>query len=167
VVTGAPLRRGDAAFGVVCAVLLAAGLMALLVLNTTLAQGSFTVQKLQSTSDQLADAQAALNQSLDASKSPANLATRAIGMGMGPAQSAAFLRLSDGKVIGVAKPATAGPGFTVVGTTAAPVPATAKPPKASPAPAAAQTVKVAPAAVKPTKAATGPTPTRPAKPAKR
>jgi len=169
VVTGAPLRRGDAAFGVVCAVLLAAGLMALLVLNTTLAQGSFTVQKLQSTSDQLADAQAALNQSLDVSKSPANLATRAIGMGMGPAQSAAFLRLSDGKVIGVAKPATAGPGFTVVGTTAAPVPATAKPPKATPAPAAAQTAKVVPAqaAVKPTKAATDPTPTRPAKPAKR
>lgn len=173
VVTGAPLRRGGAAFGVVCAILLAAGLMALLVLNTTLAQGSFTVQKLQSTSDQLADAQAALSQSLDVSKSPANLATKAIGMGMGPAQSAAFLRLSDGKVIGVAKPATAGPGFTVVGTThAVPEPAVVKAPKAPPtpsAPAAAQPVKVAPAAaaVKPTKAAPDPTSTRPAKPAKR
>jgi hypothetical protein len=158
VVTGAPLRRGDAAFGVVCAVLLAAGLMALLVLNTALAQGSFTVQKLQSTSDQLNDSQAALTQSLDASKSPANLATKAIGMGMGPAQSAAFLRLSDGKVIGVAKPATAGPGFTVVGATpAAPVPAAVKPTKVPPAPAA----------VKQAKAATDPSSARPAKPAKR
>ena len=172
VVTGAPLRHGDAALGVVCAILLAAGLMALLVLNTALAQGSFTVQKLQSTSDQLADAQAALNQSLDASKSPANLATRAIAMGMGPAQSAAFLRLSDGKVIGVAKPATAGPGFTVVGTAPAAPVAAAKPassPSASSASAAAQPVTVAPAqaAVKPTRAATAPSSTRPAKPAKR
>lgn len=174
VVTGAPLRRGDAAFGVVCAILLAAGLMALLVLNTALAQGSFTVQKLQSTSDQLTDAQAALTQSLDASKSPANLASRAIAMGMGPAQSAAFLRLSDGKVIGVAKPATAGPGFTVAGTGPAvvPVPVAVKPassPPASPVPAAAQPVKVAPApaAVRPTKAATDPSPTRPAEPATR
>ncbi|MBC7558021.1 MAG: hypothetical protein H7270_01430 [Dermatophilaceae bacterium] len=175
VVTGAPLRHGDAALGVVCAILLAAGLMALLVLNTALAQGSFTVQKLQSTSDQLADAQAALNQSLDASKSPANLATRAIAMGMGPAQSAAFLRLSDGKVIGVAKPATAGPGFTVVGTAPAAPVAAAKPasspsaPPASSASAAAQPVTVAPAraAVKPTRAATAPSSTRPAKPAKR
>jgi hypothetical protein len=157
VVTGAPLRRGDAAFGIVCAVLLAAGLMALLVLNTALAQGSFTVQKLQSTSDQLADSQAALTQSLDISKAPSNLATKAIGMGMVPAQSAAFLRLSDGKVIGVAEPAEAGPGFTVVGNPAAPVPAAARPTKAPPAPATA----------KPAKAATDPSSTRPAKPAKR
>lgn len=163
VVTGAPLRRGDAAFGVVCAILLAAGLMALLVLNTALAQGSFTVQKLQATSDQLADAQAALNQSLDASKAPSNLATKAIGMGMVPAKSAAFLRLSDGKVIGVAKPAVAGPGFTVVGASSpAPVPAAVRPTKAPPVPAAAQ-----PVAVKPAKAATDLSSTRPAKPAKR
>lgn len=116
VVPGTPLRRGDAAFGIICVVLLAAGLIGLLLLNTTLAQGSFVLQKLQTTSDQLKDTQGILNQSLDASKSPGNLATLATSMGMVPAQSAAFLRISDGKVIGVAEPAPAVSGFTVVGT---------------------------------------------------
>ena len=39
---------------------------------------------------------------------------------MVPAPSAAFLRLSDGKVVGVAKKATAGEGFTVVSQTQTP-----------------------------------------------
>jgi hypothetical protein len=170
VVTGAPLRRGGAAFVVVCAIMLASGLITLLVLNTGLAQGSFTLQKLQSTSDQLTDAQVVLNQSLDAAKSPANLATRATAMGMVPAESAAFLRLSDGKVIGVAKPAPAGPGFTVVGTAASPsAPASATSTKAAPAPAALKPTSAAPApaAVKPTKAAPDPSSTGPVKPATR
>ena len=117
VVTGAPPRRGGAAFSVICATLLAVGLIALLLLNTTRAEGSFTLHQLQATSDQLTDAEDALTQSLAASKSPANIASKAVSMGMVPAQSAAFLRLSDGRVIGVARPAKPGPGFTVVMTT--------------------------------------------------
>jgi predicted PurR-regulated permease PerM len=128
VVTGAPLRRSGAAFGIICAILLAAGLIGLLVLNTALAQGSFILHDLKASSDQLTDTQDALNQSLAASKSPANLATRAAGMGLVPAQSSAFLRLSDGKVVGVAKPAVAVPGFTVVRSIAS-APAVEKPVK--------------------------------------
>jgi hypothetical protein len=125
VVTGATPRRG-AAFGIICATLLAAGLIGLLLLNTALAQGSFTLHDLRATSGQLIDTQEVLTQSLEASKSPANLAAKAASMGMVPAQSAAFLRLSDGRVIGVAKPAKAPPGFTVVRTTrSSPVPAPA------------------------------------------
>jgi hypothetical protein len=168
VVTGAPLRRGSAAFGIVCAILLAAGLVGLLVLNTALAQGSFTLQKLQATSDQLSDTQVALNQSLDASKSPASLATRATGMGMVPAQSAAFLRLSDGKVIGVAKPASRGQGFNVVRTTSSPPPpAVAKPAKTAPAAPAATTATVAPAPSATRPATPASVAARPATPAKR
>lgn len=117
VVTGAPPRRAGASFGIICAILLSAGLIALLLLNTALAQGSFTLHDLRATSDQLTVTQEALNQSLAASKSPANIASKAVSMGMVPAQSAAFLRLSDGRVIGVAKPAKAGSGFTVIRTT--------------------------------------------------
>jgi hypothetical protein len=100
---------------IICAALLAAGLIGVLLLNTALAQGSFTLHDLRTTSENLTDAQGALNQSLDASRSPANLATRAADMGMVPAQSAAFLRLSDGKVIGVSQQASPGPALTVVG----------------------------------------------------
>jgi len=163
VVTGAPLRHGGAAFGIVCATLLALGLIGLLLLNTVLAQGSFTLSKLRATSDQLTDVQGALNQSLDASKSPANLAMRATRMGMVPAQSAAFLRLSDGKVIGVAQPASPGPGFTVVGTTP-PAPAVPKPANTAPAPAVSTPANTTPAPAVPTPANTTPAPAA-AKPA--
>ena len=142
VVTGAPLQRGGAAFVLVCATLLAAGLIGLLLINTALAQGSFTLHDLRTTSDQLTDAQGSLNQSLDALKSPANLATRATDMGMVPATSAAFLRLSDGKVIGVATPALPGHLFTVI-----PVrpPGVAKPASTPPAPAVGKPAGKAPA----------------------
>jgi hypothetical protein len=142
VVTGAPLRRGGAAFVIICATLLATGLIGLLLLNTALAQGSFALHDLRTTSDQLTDAQGALSQSLDALKAPANLAKRAAEMGMVPAQSAAFLRLSDGKVIGVAKPAPPGPAFTVVGTSAPAAPKPANPAAKVANPAAARAAKV-------------------------
>jgi len=145
VVTGAPPKRSGAAFCIMCVMLLAAGLIGLLLLNTALVQGSFTLHKLRATSDQLADSKDALTQSLDASKSPASLATKAASMGMVPAQSAAFLRLSDGKILGVASPSVAGPAFTVVRTTA-PVPV--------PAPAAVAPAKSATTAVTPVKPAT-------------
>jgi len=168
VVTGAPLRHGGAAFGIVCACLLAIGLIGLLLLNTSLAQGSFTLHDLRTTSDQLADTQGTLNQSLDALSSPANLAKKATSMGMVPAQTAAFLRLSDGKVIGVAQPATHGSGFTVVGTTtsapAVPTPANTTPVPAVPTPAHATP---APAVPTPAQATPAHTVAKPAKPAKR
>ena len=166
VVTGAPLRHGGAAFGIVCACLLAIGLIGLLLLNTSLAQGSFTLHDLRTTSDQLADTQGTLNQSLDALSSPANLAKKATSMGMVPAQSAAFLRLSDGKVIGVAQPASPGLGFTVVGTTA-PAPAAPKPATTAPAQVAAKPAKTAPAPSVTRRAKPKPVAATAVKPAKR
>lgn len=118
VVTGAPPKHGGATFSIICATLLGAGLIGLLLLNTALAQGSFTLHDLRATSAQLTDRADSLTQSLEASKSPANLAAKAANMGMVPAQSVAFLRLSDGRVLGVAKPAKALPGLTVVQTRA-------------------------------------------------
>jgi hypothetical protein len=178
VVTGAPLRRGDAAFGISCAFLLTAGLIGLLLLNTALAQGSFTLHDLRTSSDQLTDVQDALNLSVEASRSPANLASRAVSMGMVPAQSAAFLRLSDGAVIGVARPATPGSGFTVVRTTApaptpttapakatAPATATAKATAPATAPATATAKATAPATAPATATATAPAAAKPVQPA--
>ena len=116
VVTGTPLQRRGAALAILCATLLAIGLIGVLLLNTVLAQGSFTLHDLRTTSDQLTDTQGSLSQSLEVSQSPGNLAKRAAAMGMVPAQSAAFLRLSDGKVIGVVQQASPGPGLTVAGS---------------------------------------------------
>jgi hypothetical protein len=143
VVTGAPPKHGGAAFGIICASLLAAGLIGLLLLNTALAQGSFTLHELRATSEQLIDTEDSLTQSLEHSKSPANLAAKAASMGMVPAQSAAFLRLSDGRIIGVAKAAKAPPGFTVVQTR-----------PADPGPGPASAIPAVPVAKTPPKPAT-------------
>ena len=154
VVTGAPLRRSGATFGIICATLLAAGLIGLLLLNTTLAQGSFTLHDLRTTSDALTDTEGTLNQSLEVLESPANLAVSATKMGMVPSPSTAFLRLSDGAIIGVATPATAMPGLTVVGTTgSASATAVATSVKSVPAPVATRPVRSASVAARAAKSA--------------
>ena len=129
VVPAAVGHPGNGVFAALCMTLLCAGLVGLLMLNTAMAEGSFTLHNLQSTSGELADTQDALTQAIDAQRSPANLASRATKLGMVPADSAAFLRLSDGKVLGVAKPATKDRGFTVV---TAPAATTAKAATAGP-----------------------------------
>ena len=120
VVPAAVGQPGNGVFAALCMTLLCAGLFGLLMLNTAMAEGSFTLHNLQSTSGELADTQDALTQAIDAQRSPANLAARATKLGMVPADSAAFLRLSDGKVLGVAKPAEKERGFTVVTAPQAP-----------------------------------------------
>lgn len=137
VVAGAP--RGHAAMVATCLLLLTLGLVSVLLLNTSLAKGSFVLNDLQDTSHALADEQAALTHAVSAQSAPAQLAQKALKLGMVPASSPAFLRLSDGKILGVAQPAAGDGGFSVVAqaTPAAPsAPAAAPTVPATPAPAA-------------------------------
>lgn len=96
-----------------CVALMVVGLVSLLSLNVFMAQGSYELHELQATSAELADTQDALEQAVTARSSPAALAARAGSMGMVPAESVAFIRLSDGRVLGVAEPATGERAFTV------------------------------------------------------
>jgi hypothetical protein len=103
---------------------LGAGLLTLLLINTALAQGSFRLHDLQATSDRLADTEQTLRESIDAAAAPQQLAEQARALGMVPSESTAFVRLSDGKVLGVAQPAkkperptVASPGTSSAGTT--------------------------------------------------
>lgn len=114
VVPAAVGQPGNGLFAALCVLLLTGGLVALLMLNTAMAEGSFTLHDLEATSGELADTQEALTTAIDAQRSPGHLASRALQLGMVPSESAAFLRLSDGKVLGVAKPAKKDAGFSVV-----------------------------------------------------
>ena len=87
--------------------LLAAGLLGLLVLNTALAQDAFTLHTLKQESRALEDREEALRREVEARRSPQELASRATELGMVPAGPPAFLRLSDGAVLGSATPAEA------------------------------------------------------------
>ena len=114
-------RSGNGVFAVLCMALLAVGLLVLLLLNTALAQGAFTLQNLTITSGTLTDEAHGLRQSVEAQSNSAALAQRAVALGMVPAKSMAFVRLSDGQIIGVAEPAKPEP--VVVVTTPRPAPA--------------------------------------------
>ena len=144
VVPAAIERTGTGAFAAICMVALAVGLLTLLMLNTQLATGAFTLHELQISSGTLADQEHELTRTLDAERNPASLAKRAVDMGMVPATSMAFIRLDDGTILGEAVPAPDRP-ITVVTSPRVPPPAPAAPPSPS-APAASSPAASAPAA---------------------
>jgi hypothetical protein len=88
-------------------VLLSFGLGALLLLNTLLAQGSFTLHTLNAQLTELTDREQALQQRASELAAPQRLARHANALGMVPSQNPAFLREEDGKVLGEPVPAVA------------------------------------------------------------
>lgn len=93
---------------------LVGGLLATLMLNTGLAEGSYQRDRLVNESTVLADRQEVLTHELDALRAPASLAQRALKQGMVPASSPAFIRLEDGTILGVAESATKETPFKVI-----------------------------------------------------
>ncbi|MET9673786.1 hypothetical protein ABZY68_11915 [Streptomyces sp. NPDC006482] len=80
--------------------LLGGGLIALLLLNSALNQGSFKLRELKDRTTELTDEQQALQRDVDDYAAPDALARRARELGMVPGGSPAFLG-PDGKVLGV------------------------------------------------------------------
>ncbi len=134
-VVAPPQGQGNGVFLALCVALLLGGFVAVLVLNTAMAKGSYTMRDLQRRSDALADHEDALRHAIDGVSGPGPLAQRARDLGMVPAASPAFLRLTDGKVLGVAQKAKADSTFSVVTETKAPTRST--PVATPPAPTAA------------------------------
>ena len=127
-------RRSSAArapFIAVVVVILAAGLLGLLLLNTVLAQDAFALHALQVQGRVLSDQEQSLQREVEQLQSPQSLAARATAQGMVPGGTRAFLRLSDGKVLGVAMPGEAAPAPVVHTAPAAAAPVKPKPSAAS------------------------------------
>lgn len=106
-------RPARAPFVVVVVVLLSMGLGALLLLNTLLAQGSFTLHELDARVAELADQEQALQQKAAELASPKLLARSAEELGMVSSVNPAFLRVEDGKVLGAPVPAASPPPVVV------------------------------------------------------
>ncbi|MEO6823033.1 MAG: septum formation initiator family protein [Candidatus Nanopelagicales bacterium] len=77
----------------------------LLLLNTTLAEGAFQIQALSQQQQQLQVSQQALLLYVARNESPDAMARQATKFGMVPVTSPAFLRLSDGAILGHPAPA--------------------------------------------------------------
>jgi len=92
--------RTHVPFVVTCMAILAGALLSALLLNTQLAAGAYEQRTMDVRLAELARTEQALAAELDANKAPARLAQSAAGLGMVPAGSTGWLRLSDGTVQG-------------------------------------------------------------------
>ena len=101
------MARPRAPFVVGVVSLLVVGLIGLLVLNTVLGKNSFALFELRSENRALLDQEQVLVREVETLRSPATIAGKAAGLGMVPAGPPAFLRLSDGAVLGSAEVAAA------------------------------------------------------------
>ncbi|MFD8479568.1 septum formation initiator family protein [Kitasatospora sp. NPDC059673] len=100
--------RGRAPFAVLVVTLLSAGLLGLLMLNTALNEGSFTLSRLKKQTTEATDQQQSLQQEIAAQSAPDALEQRARDLGMVPGGDPVFLG-ADGSVTGKPKAAEDNP----------------------------------------------------------
>ncbi|WP_370127532.1 hypothetical protein [Streptacidiphilus sp. EB103A] len=129
----ATVRRsaGRGPFAVLVVLILTGGLIALLLLNTALNQGSFQLTKLQQQTNRLTDERQGLQQQIGAWSAPDALSARARLLGMVPGGNPAFLR-DDGTVQGNPTPIAAAAVPQVAQPTAGPSASPSAKPSASP-----------------------------------
>ncbi len=94
-------------FAVLVLAMLAAGVVGLLMFNTNMQQASFKATALQDRVNLLTAQEQSLDMELDELRNPQNLAVAAKALGMVAPSQPAFVRLSDGRVLGNPTPATA------------------------------------------------------------
>lgn len=95
-------------FVTLVSLLLVGGVVGLLLFNTNMQQSSFVATSMEDQAAVLAGKEESLRMQLDRLRDPQHVAAEAKRLGMVPASSPAFIRLSDGKVLG--RPAVAEPG---------------------------------------------------------
>jgi hypothetical protein len=95
----------SSAFAIGALAVLSIGLLTLLVLNTALAKGSFRAHELRVQKAELAQREQLLRTQIQDASSPVTLTKRAKELGLVPATTPVFIRLADGKIVGVSYPA--------------------------------------------------------------
>lgn len=99
------IRPPRAPFVALVVVVLAAGLLGLLYLNTVIARNAFSLRDLTQTNDQMVLNKQVLEQQLATKQAPQNLAAQARKLGMVPAGAPGFIQLPSGAVLGSPEPA--------------------------------------------------------------
>jgi hypothetical protein len=108
--TVVPRRSGKAPrvpFVSLVSLLLVGGVVGLLLFNTSMQQASFAATAMETNANALDAQEQSLQMELERLRDPQKVVARAKQLGMVPASNPAFIRLSDGKVLG--KPAVALP----------------------------------------------------------
>lgn len=87
-------------FVALVSLLLVGGVVGLLLFNTNMQQASFSGTELEDNASNLYAKEQSLQMRLDTLRDPQKVASRAMSLGMVPSGSPAFIRLSDGSVLG-------------------------------------------------------------------
>lgn len=114
--TVVPRRRTEAArmpFVMLVSLVLLGGVVGLLLFNTSMQQASFAATSLERQASTLSARQQTLEMELEVLRNPQHVAEQAQKMGMVVSSSPAFLRLSDGKVLGAPAAATPVEGLRI------------------------------------------------------
>jgi hypothetical protein len=109
--------RPKLVYGLGATAVLFAIVLAQLLITIALSSGAYTITGLQSTEQSLGRSSSALSERLDTLGSSQNLQANALALGMVNSAQAAFLRLSDGAILGTATPAGASSATTTVAAT--------------------------------------------------
>ncbi|HEX4444859.1 MAG TPA: hypothetical protein VHZ81_14915 [Galbitalea sp.] len=99
--------RPKLVYALVATVVIFAIFLVQLLITISLSSGAYQIDGLQSTQQNLGRTESSLSEKIDTLDSSQNLQANAIALGMVASSRAAFLRLSDGAVLGSAAPARA------------------------------------------------------------
>jgi len=102
----APVTAPRAPFVATVLVVVIAGTLGILALNTKINENAFRLQALRDQSSVLDRQEQQLTRDLALLESPTSLAAAARRLGLVPAGTPAFIRLPDGRVLGVPQPAS-------------------------------------------------------------
>ena len=97
-------RRRLGIFAVACLALVTVGLVAMLIVNTMLASGAFTISELEAQKAQLLEREQQLQEEIAIASAPFLLEERARALGMVPQDAPAFISLETGEILGNAVP---------------------------------------------------------------
>jgi hypothetical protein len=100
-----PERASRGMFALVVTGLLGVGMIVILVINTSLAQGAFTISELKGEQAVLAQQEQTLTEQVAAAAAPDTLEQQARALGMVPSVNPVFLDVTTGKVLGKPKAA--------------------------------------------------------------
>ncbi|RLK12319.1 cell division protein FtsB [Micromonospora sp. M71_S20] len=107
-----PVKVPRAPFAALVVVLVVGGVLGILLVNTKINENAFRLEKLQEQQAKLDVEQQQLNKQIADAEAPGNLEARARKLGLVEAGEPAYIRLPDGKVIGVPQPAGGQPSIT-------------------------------------------------------
>ncbi|MEH0937575.1 hypothetical protein [Micromonospora psammae] len=107
-----PVRVPRAPFAALIVVLVVGGVLGILAVNTKINENAFKLQQLQRQQARLDVDQQQLEKKIEQHEAPGNLTAQARKLGLVENDDPAYIRLPDGRTIGVPQPANGQPAIT-------------------------------------------------------